>query len=101
MGGLGITNPCHIATSEYQASTAVTEPLVEQIVAQTHELPDDHAIRTLQQCNRRDKDARLGEDLEEVKNALPEQTERAVDLAAEKGASSWLTVISVKDVDSK
>ena len=101
MGGLGITNPCHIATSEYQASTAVTEPLVEQIVAQTHELPDDHAIRTLQQCNRRDKDARLGEDLEEVKNALPEQTERAVDLAAEKGASSWLTVISIKDVDSK
>ena len=99
MGGLGITNPCHFAASEYEASTAITEPLVEQIVAQTHELPDDHAIRTLQQCNRRDKDARLREDLEEVKNALPEQTKRAADLAAEKGASSWLTVIPVKDVD--
>ena len=99
MGGLGITNPCHIATSEYEASTAITEPLVEQILAQTHELPDDHAIRTLQQCNRRDKDARLKEDLEEVKNSLPEQTKRAADLAAEKGASSWLTVIPVKDVD--
>ena len=99
MGGLGIENPCHIAASEYEASTAITGPLVEQIVAQTHELPDDHAIRTLQQCNRRDKDARLREDLEEVKNALPEQTKRAADLAAEKGASSWLTVIPVKDVD--
>ena len=99
MGGLGITNPCHIAASEYEASTAITGPLVEQIVAQTHELPDDHAIRTLQQCNRREKDARLREDLEEVKNALPEQTKRASDLAAEKGASSWLTVIPVKDVD--
>ena len=99
MGGLGITNPCHIPVSEYESSTAITGPLVEQIVAQTHELPDDHAIRTLQQCNRRDKDARLREDLEEVKNALPEQNKRAADLAAEKGASSWLTVIPVKDVD--
>ena len=34
-----------------------------------------------------------------MKNALPEQTKRAADLAAEKGASSWLTVIPVKDVD--
>ena len=30
----------------------------------------------------------LREDLGEVKNALPEQTKRAADLAAEKGASS-------------
>ena len=82
MGCLGITNPCHIAASEYEASTAITEPLVKQIVVQTHELLDDHAIRTLQQCNRRDKDARLREDLEEVKNALPEQTKRAADLTA-------------------
>jgi len=27
-----ITNPCHIAASEYEASTAIKEPLVEQIV---------------------------------------------------------------------
>ena len=30
---------------------------------------------------------------------LPEQTKRAADLPAEKGASSWVTVIPVKDVD--
>ena len=76
MGGLRITNPCHIAASEYEASTAITEPLVEQIVPQTHELPDDHAVRTLQQCNSRGKDARLRENIEEVKNALPDQTKR-------------------------
>ena len=64
-----------------------------------HELPDDHAIRTLQQCNHRDKDARLREDQEEVKNALPEQTKRAADRAAKKGTSGWLTVIPVKDMD--
>ena len=99
MGGLGITNPCNIAASENEASTATTEPLVEQIMAQTHEFPDDRAVRTLQQCNRREKNARLRDNLEGVTNALPEETKTPADLAAEKGASSWLTFIPVKDVD--
>lgn len=33
-----------------------------------------------------------------VKNYLPESTKRAVDLAMEKGASSWLTAIPIKDL---
>ena len=41
----------------------------------------------------------LEKDLEEVKNALPEETKKAADYAEERGASSWLTVISIKDVD--
>ena len=71
MDGLGITNPRHIAASEYEASTAITEPQFQQIVAQTHELPDDYAITTLQQCNRRDRGARLREDLEELGEECP------------------------------
>ena len=30
---------------------------------------------------------------------LPDKTQRAVDLACEKGASTWLTVIPLKDID--
>ena len=30
---------------------------------------------------------------------LPDKTKRAVDLAREKGASNWLTVIPLKDMD--
>ena len=30
---------------------------------------------------------------------LPNRTQRAVDLACEKGASNWLTVIPLKDMD--
>ena len=41
----------------------------------------------------------LKEELEEVKAMLPDKTQRAVDLACEKGASSWLTVIPLKDMD--
>ena len=34
-----------------------------------------------------------------MRNVLSEQTNKAADFDAEKGASSWLTVIPVKDVD--
>ena len=44
MGGLGITDPCHIAASEYEASMAITERPVEQIVAHKQDFPDDRAI---------------------------------------------------------
>ena len=95
MGGLGITNPCHIAALKREVSATMTEPLVKQVVAQTHKLPDNHAIRTLHQRNCRDKDAHFGKSLEERKNVLPEQTKRAADLTA----SSWPTFIPIKDVD--
>ena len=36
---------------------------------------------------------------EEVKNDLPCRTKRVVELATEKGASSWLTVLPIKDMD--
>ena len=42
---------------------------------------------------------RLDDKLEDLRNFLTEKTKRAVDLAAEKGASSWLTVIPVKEMD--
>ena len=48
MGGLGITKPRHIAASEYEASTAKPEPLVKQIVVQTHEL---RTIMQLEHCS--------------------------------------------------
>ena len=85
MGYLGITNLCHIVASEYEASVAITEPLVRQIATQTHELPEDDATRALQQCKGRDKDARHREDLEEVKNAFPEKNQESLGSTCECG----------------
>ena len=42
---------------------------------------------------------RLDDKLEDLGNSLPEKNNRAIDLAAEKGALSWLTVIPVKEMD--
>ena len=84
VGGLRTISLCHIAASEYEASTAITEPLVEQIVAQTHELLDDRAIRTQQQ--RSVTTWRRMRALETTMSLLNKLRERGADLAAEKGA---------------
>ena len=84
MGGLRTLGLCHIAASEYEASTAITEPVVEQIVAQTHELLDDRAIRTQQQRNV--TAVRRMRALETTMSLLNKLRERGADLAAEKGA---------------
>ena len=40
-GGLGLRNPSLEARREYASSVKVTKPLVEQIVSQSHQLPED------------------------------------------------------------
>ena len=56
-------------------------------------------IRSLQLTMRREIDVRLDHKLEDLRNSLPEKTKRAVDLAAKKGASSWMTVIPAKEME--
>ena len=68
----------------------VTAPLVAKIVSQVHEPPDDALVRSLQLNTRRERerDVRLDDKLEDLRNSLPAKTKRAVDIVAEKSASS-------------
>ena len=95
MGGLGLINPSDNADAdvEYSASIRVSAPLVSKIEAQSHETPEEAKVQRLVYATRKEKDDGLKEELEEVKALLPDKTQRAVDLAREKGASNWLTVI--------
>ena len=99
MGGLGMTNATESAQSEYSASIKMSAPLVDKIMAQSHETPDDADVRRLVHAVRKDKEDDLKGKLEELKVSLPIRTQRAVDLACEKGASSWLTAIPLKDMN--
>ena len=56
-------------------------------------------MRGLTYSVRREKDDDIKEKLEQLKTSLPRRTRRAVDLACEKGASSWLTAIPLKDMN--
>ena len=99
MGGLGFTDPVETSSSEYEASIKVTNPLVRRIVEQEHQPPDASESRTLQLSRRKQKDDCLSERLEQVKNSLPTESKRAVELATEKRSSNWLTVIPLKELD--
>ena len=48
-GGLGLGNPFLEARREYASSVKVTKPLVEQIVSQSHQLPEDSLTKLAQQ----------------------------------------------------
>ena len=98
LGGLGLINPSQDAASQFKVSTKITAPLVEKIIAQDHETPADTVVKTLQQCVRRETNEALQTRFGNVRESLPQKTQRATDLATEKGASNWLTALPLKDM---
>ena len=80
-------------------SSAITGLLAQQIESQAHEPPDENEILAVQRDRRQVKNQYLKEKLDEVKGSISEKTLRAVDLATQKGASSWLTVLPIKDMN--
>ena len=99
MGGLGLINPRQDAALQYETSIKTTAPLVEKIIAQAYEIPDYSVIHTLQQNARNEKNEVLQAKRDVIKNSLPPKTRRSMELATEKGASNWLTVIPIKEMD--
>ncbi|KAL9959428.1 hypothetical protein ACROYT_G032751 [Oculina patagonica] len=97
MGGLGLANPSESSSLEYEASVTVTEPLVQRIVAQNHQPPDAADMRSAISHAGAKKNEFLKGREETVKNSLSPRSLRAAELASEKGAPSWLTVIPKKD----
>ena len=75
----------------------MTSPLVEQIVAQTHQLPDESVIKSGRQAVKRGKAGELSEIAENLKQIVPRNTKRALELAQEKGCSVWLTVLPLQE----
>ena len=93
LGGLGLGNPSLEARREYASSVKVTKPLVEQIVSQSHQLPEDSLTKLAQQEVRSERSKELEYRAERIKEMAQRKTQRALHLATEKGSSAWLTVL--------
>ena len=98
LGGLGMTNPCLDVNLEQSSSVKVTIPLVQQIVAQSHQMPDDSLVKPLQQAMRSERATALQDRAEHIRGVAPQKVQRALDLAAEKGSSVWLTVLPLREM---
>ena len=93
-----MANPCHEAAREHASSIKVTSPLVEQIMSQSHQLPEDSLVNSLHQATKAEKSKELTDTAEGLKNIAPRKTQRALKLAQEKGSSLWLTVLPLQEL---
>ena len=94
MGGIGLSNPVEMAEMEYQASFKMTRPLTDLIYQQIDNMEeiDIEQLTQLRQALTKEK-AECNKNrlvaLYAAIEIIPE-TKRALELACEKGASTWL-----------
>ena len=93
-GGLNICNPVEMTETELMGSKSISAPLMEMITSQTN-IRDftkpqfQNAKRVLHQQKRE----RNSIATQETKEQLPQHLQRTMELASEKGASTWLTAL--------
>lgn len=98
LGGIGINNPCLDADCELSYSITVTKPLVEQTMAQSHQMPDDSLIKPLQQAVRNERLTVLQNRAKNIRGAATQKVTWNLNLAAKErfisladcSPSSWI-----------
>ena len=98
-GGLNISNPCIRATSQFQASVLITSPLVTSLVNQpllsytNIQSVQSELVSEVSGGNYRN----AKQQADELRERLPQDLRRQMECAAEKGASSWLSVLPIQE----
>ena len=95
-GGMGLTNPITLS-SQYDSSIKITQPLVERIIMQDSSMDGVQSAMKLvkTQVRKQVRDCSKAQATSLLSDLDPE-SRRALELAAEKGASSWLTTKPLK-----
>ena len=97
LGGLNITNPVETANWQMKASKVITCPLKTLIIEQSDEPVHPDSIKSAKHFVSQERRHIQAARVEQVCNEIPDALKRSRDLAAEKGASTWLTVLPLKD----
>lgn len=99
LGGIAVTNPASDTDLIFTASNKIAGPLKDAILSNTKEYSyetwagqmdaktDVHRLRRLQSDQR----------AADLKQNLSDPLKRSLDLASEKGASSWLTTLPIEE----
>jgi len=97
LGGLGILSPVKNATHEHTSSMRISAPLAllitQQCMPPTDLLLTTHEIK-LQVRSEKRQTLKAAADV--LKTRLTPSLQRAMELAQEKGASKWLTVLPLE-----
>ncbi len=101
LGGLAIRNPMETAEREYSASVAITSQLTKQIYQQHQDVSciDQVAVKTTKELHQLDKQKILKEEFDNIcKDSLSDEETWYLKAATEKGASSWLAALPLKNL---
>ena len=94
LGGLGLFNPTDVCSEQHSTSKLITAPLVNLVVNQEPCLGDCLTSQQHEKTKARtQKRSKQKQDAEELKNKLPDNLQRCMELSQEKGASIWLTAL--------
>ena len=101
LGGLGITNPILLPSREFGASKSISAPLSNLIKVQRLEYPFEciEAQTTAKKAVHQLRRNNTKESASVIRQKVSAPLQRAMDLAQEKGASSWLTSLPLKEFD--
>ena len=95
-GGLGLITPASLG-AQYAHSKTIVGPLVRRIQQQTATLGDAlQEVRKNKQLLRAKAKTSLQAEAVALHSAAPPEVQRTIDLASERGASSWLTCRPLK-----
>ena len=98
-GGIAIPNPIKTSDREFASSQQITMPLTDLNLANSSYLPSDTITEMSilkKQIHRQNRAASLSA-IDDLRPRLDDDRKRAVELASEKGASSWLTALSLTE----
>ena len=98
LGGIHFSNPTVTATSEFEASVAVTTPLVNLIIDQNTSFENDptQANPIISAVKKRKAEEQKME-AERIRNELEPTGQRLMECAAEPGASAWLNALPIDE----
>ena len=99
LGGLGLINLNNLSSMEFPGSTKISSPITDLIMLQQPGY--SHETREAQTLAKREvqrvKLERSKSSAEALLSTLPNRLQRAMELAQEKGASSWLNTLPLDE----
>lgn len=99
LGGIALKNPAADTESIYTASLKISDPLKEAIISNTSDY--SYEILSSQLIARSEvhklRQQQSTQQSESLKVNASDAMKRAMDLASEKGASSWLTTLPIEE----
>ena len=97
-GGLGVGNPVQECDWEYDASIKITSGLKELIKRQVqdYDLINFQEIKESRKEVRHMKEGNMKEEYSQILEECDERMKRQLELAQEKGSSSWLTCLPLQ-----